>query len=81
VTDRHDGHTRRQRLTGSFKLTERQLLYLAAFLAVGSGFLTMYAGTTTWGTPIDDLKAILWGSVVSEGVKWVGGTLSTPAVT
>jgi hypothetical protein len=42
---------------------------VTGFLAVGSGFLALYS--STWGTPADYLKAFLWGSVTSEGLKYV----------
>ena len=40
-------------------------------LAVFSGLLLLYSTSATWGSPSDYLKALLWGSVVSEGIKQV----------
>ena len=40
-------------------------------LAIFSGLILLYFASPTWGTPGDYLKALLWGSVVSEGVKQV----------
>jgi hypothetical protein len=62
---------RASELTRRFMVTERQMTTLAGVLAVGSGLLTLYFPTATWGGPGDYLKAILWGSVVSEGIKYV----------
>jgi hypothetical protein len=58
---------RRQR----FPLIDRGMTLATGLLAVFSGLLALYSASPTWGTPADYLKAFLWGSVVSEGVKAV----------
>ena len=44
---------------------------IAGVIAVGSGLLALYFSNPTWGSPVDYLKALLWGSTVSEGLKYV----------
>jgi hypothetical protein len=65
-----------EELRRRFKLTERQMATLSGLLAVLSGLLALYVSSDTWGAPGDYLKAILWGSVVSEGVKYVAALVA-----
>ena len=44
---------------------------LVVLRPTGSGMLTLYFANPTWGAPADYLKALLWGSTVSEGLKYV----------
>jgi hypothetical protein len=66
----------RPRLTAAqmwrkLELTDRQMTMLSGSLAVLSGLLTLYVTSPSWGAPGDYLKAFLWGSVLSEGIKFV----------
>lgn len=54
-----------------FLAQERQMTMATGVLAIFSGLILLYFASPTWGTPGDYLKALLWGSVVSEGVKQV----------
>jgi hypothetical protein len=65
------GLTRLERRRESFLLTDRRMTIASGLLAVFSGLVALYATSATWGTPGDYLKALLWGTVVSEGVKQV----------
>ncbi len=65
------GAGRFARLSASFHLTSGRMTFLTGALAVGSGFLTLYFADADWGSPKDYLNALLWGSVVSEGIKFV----------
>jgi hypothetical protein len=51
--------------------TEFKMTAISGLLAVASGLLAVYLTTPAWGAPGDYLKALLWGSVVSEGAKAV----------
>jgi hypothetical protein len=64
------------RLLQTYRVTEREMTLLAGSLAVASGFLTLYLSNPSWGLPGDYVKAFLWGSVVSEGLKWANSTLT-----
>jgi hypothetical protein len=57
-------------LRSRFAMTDRQMTLASGILAVFSGLLALYLTSSTWGAPEDYLKAFLWGSVVSEGVKY-----------
>jgi hypothetical protein len=50
---------------------DRQMTYVTGFLTIGSGFLSLYLASDHWGSPANYLEALLWGSVVSEGLKYV----------
>jgi hypothetical protein len=65
LTQASDAELRRR-----FAMTDRQMTLASGMLAVFSGLLTLYVTSGTWGAPGDYLKAFLWGSVVSEGVKF-----------
>ena len=54
-----------------YELSERQMNAIAGVIAVGSGLLALYFSNPTWGSSADYLKALLWGSTVSEGLKYV----------
>ena len=54
-----------------FQQSELQMSVIAGVIAVGSGLLVLYFSNPTWGAPADYLKALLWGSTVSEGLKYV----------
>jgi len=58
------------RLLASFSMSERQMSIIAGLLAIGLGFQQLYLKQATWGTTADYLYALLWGSVVSEGLKY-----------
>lgn len=60
-----------QKRLAAFQLTDRQMTIIAGLLTIGSGFLTLYVKNPQWGTPSDYLTALLWGSVISEGSKYV----------
>jgi hypothetical protein len=64
-----------------FELTDLQMTTITGVLAVLSGLLALYFTSSTWGAPGDYLKAFLWGSVLSEGIKYVTSlvTRSGPA--
>jgi hypothetical protein len=65
------GGGRYARLNAAFRLTTGRMTLIAGALAVGSGFLTLYFADGDWGSPKDYLNALLWGTVVSEGIKLV----------
>ncbi len=54
-----------------YQQSELQMSVIAGVVAVGSGMLALYFANPTWGAPADYLKALLWGSTVSEGLKYV----------
>jgi hypothetical protein len=54
-----------------FRRVDRQMTLAAGLIAGFSGLLALYSTSPTWGTPADYLKALLWGSVVSEGIKTI----------
>ena len=54
-----------------YQQSELQMSVIAGVIAVGSGLLALYFGNPVWGAPADYLKALLWGSTVSEGLKYV----------
>jgi len=64
---------RAERLLMAFRLTECQMSLITGLLAVGLGFYTLYLNKAMWGRPVDYLYALLWGSVVSEGLKYAAG--------
>jgi PKD domain-containing protein len=72
VTGRSQVDVERQ----EFLQGDRQMTVVSGFLAIGSGLLTLYFQSSTWGSPNDYLEAFLWGSVVSEGVKQVAAIAS-----
>jgi hypothetical protein len=49
---------------------------ITGLLAVSSGLLSLYFANPAWGTPKDYLEALLWGAVVSEGLKYVNSIVS-----
>ncbi len=59
------------RLLQGFRLTDTQMTFVAGVLAVASGLLALYCTNASWGSPADYLKALLWGSAASEGLKYV----------
>jgi hypothetical protein len=63
-----------------FERIDRQWTLASGVLAVFSGLLALYVVTPTWGTPGDYLKALLWGSVVSEGTKAVTALVAKTSV-
>ncbi|HEX8115661.1 MAG TPA: PKD domain-containing protein, partial [Pyrinomonadaceae bacterium] len=65
------GPGRAERRLALFRLTDWQMSVLAGLVTVGFGFYTLYMSKSVWGTPGDYLNCILWGSVVSEGLKYV----------
>ncbi len=65
------GMGRWERALSAFKFAEQKMTLITGLLTVGSGFLTLYYASPTWGAPADYLKAFLWGSVISEGLKYV----------
>jgi hypothetical protein len=65
------GPTKLERRRERFALNERRMTLASGVLAVFSGLVALYATSPTWGSPGDYLKALLWGTVVSEGVKQV----------
>jgi hypothetical protein len=75
ITERLDvvvdtGPGRAARLLAAFRYAEWQMSVIAGLIAVGLGFYTLYLSKAVWGTPADYLYAVLWGSVVSEGLKY-----------
>ena len=58
-------------MRAAFQRMDRQMTLASGMLAVFSGLLVLYSTSPAWGAPGDYLKAFLWGSVVSEGVKAV----------
>lgn len=72
----NEGPGRYVRLFTEFHFTDKQMTIITGLLAVGSGFLTLYFESPSWGAPADYLKAILWGSVMSEGLKYVGNLVN-----
>ena len=58
-------------LSASFLEHQPPGVAFAAVIAVGSGLLALYFTNPVWGSPADYLKALLWGSTVSEGLKYV----------
>ncbi|MCW5849900.1 MAG: hypothetical protein KIT87_07435 [Anaerolineae bacterium] len=54
-----------------YQQSELQMSVIAGVIAVGSGMLALYFSNPSWGSPADYLKALLWGSTVSEGLKYV----------
>jgi len=64
---------RAERLLLAFRMTEWQMSVISGLLAAGLGFYTLYLKEEVWGTPADYLYALLWGSVVSEGLKYAAG--------
>ena len=49
---------------------------LTGLVTVGFGFYTLYMLKAAWGTPSDYLYGILWGSVVSEGLKYAANLVN-----
>ncbi len=43
---------------------------ISFLLAVASGMVVLYLNNPTWGSPLNYLTALLWGSTVSEGLKY-----------
>jgi hypothetical protein len=62
---------RYQQLLRAFRLTDRQMTLFTGAIAIASGFYALYftANAPAWGTPKDYLYALLWGSLVSEGLR------------
>ena len=69
---------RYQQLLRTFRLTDRQMTLFTGAIAIASGFYALYftANAPAWGTPKDYLYALLWGSFVSEGLKFIGRLVS-----
>jgi hypothetical protein len=70
------GPGRAARLLAAFRLTEWQMSVITGLIAIGLGFHTLYLTKAVWGTPADYLYAILWGSIVSEGLKYAAGLVN-----
>jgi hypothetical protein len=70
------GPGRAARLLAAFRLTEWQMSVVTGLIAIGLGFYTLYLSKAIWGTPADYLYAILWGSIVSEGLKYAAGLVN-----
>lgn len=66
-----EGKPQWEKLLASFRLTDRQMAWVAGLLAVASGFAAQYLASSSWGSANDYVKAFLWGAVVSEGLKAV----------
>jgi hypothetical protein len=72
-----------QQLIAQTASKEQQINLIAGALAVGSGFVALYLGSGTWGGPRDYVSAVLWGSVVSQGLSQLSqfaGRLKLPLV-
>lgn len=61
-----------RRLQQLFDRNELQMTLLTGLLTVGLGLYNLYYKNPAWGTPADYLYAVLWGSAVSEGLKYIG---------
>lgn len=59
-----------ERLLSSIRYKEWQMTIIAGLLTAGFGLYTLYLSKTVWGTTADYLYAVLWGSVLSEGLKY-----------
>ena len=70
------GPGRAARLLTAFRLTEWQMSVITGLIAIGLGFHTLYLTKAVWGTSADYLYAILWGSIVSEGLKYAAGLVN-----
>lgn len=66
------GAARLARGRAAFRIAESRATLVSGALAVASGVLVLYFASTTWGSGADYLKAVLWGSTVSEGLKLAG---------
>jgi hypothetical protein len=65
------GRTDRQHV--AFGLSEARMTLISGALVVATGLYLLYFVSPVWGTPGDYLKALLWGSTLSEGVKYAVG--------
>ena len=65
------GQPHSEKLLTSFRLTDRQMAWVAGLLAVASGFVAQYLAGSSWGSVKDYMQAFLWGAVVAEGIKAV----------
>jgi hypothetical protein len=64
------GKGRSARARNEFRRLDTRMTLASGAIAVGSGMLTLYFSDSGWGQPDDYLKALLWGSLVSEGLKY-----------
>ena len=64
------GEGRAARARSALRLLDWRMTLVTGGVAVGSGVLALYYTDSGWGQPDDYLKALLWGSVVSEGLKY-----------
>lgn len=65
-----------ERLLSSIRYKEWQMTIIAGLLTAGLGFYTLYLNKPVWGTTADYLYAVLWGSVLSEGLKYGANIVS-----
>jgi hypothetical protein len=65
-----------ERLLSSIRYKEWQMTIIAGLLTAGLGLYTLYLSKTVWGTTADYLYALLWGSVLSEGLKYGANIVS-----
>src|SRR5207249_972192 len=62
---------RMQRLQAIRNRTDLEMTLITGAIAIGSGMLALYLSKSAWGSSADYLGGLLWGTTVSQGIKYV----------